>query len=62
MFDSTQKRGALIEHLETALGLAHELNEPTTEYLIERAIDEARSHQIGPLGVRPSPSNKPPRR
>jgi hypothetical protein len=46
MPDGTQKRAAMIEHLETALGLAVELSEGTTAYLIERALDGARGRQF----------------
>ncbi len=57
MHDSTKKRAAMIEHLESALGLADELNDAMTGYLIERALDEARSHLVGGMGGfdRPSP-------
>ncbi|CUA90627.1 hypothetical protein Ga0061061_11435 [Chelatococcus sambhunathii] len=51
MLDTVQKRAALMRHLESAISLAHELNEPTTEYLIERAIDEARAQQIPSLMI-----------
>lgn len=44
MHDSTKKQAAMIGHLESALGLADELNDSLTGYLIERALDEARSH------------------
>jgi hypothetical protein len=51
--DTAQKRGELIKHLEDALALADDLEDGTTGYLIERAIDEARSQQFRP--VPPSP-------
>jgi murein endopeptidase len=51
MLDTAQKRATLMRHLEGAMALAHELNEPTTEYLIERAIDEARAQQIPSLMI-----------
>lgn len=47
MHDSTKKRAAMIGHLESALSLADELNDSLTGYLIERALDEARSHIVG---------------
>jgi DNA-binding ferritin-like protein len=50
MIDSAQKRGELIKHLEEALALADELQDRTTGYLIERALDEARSRQFRPIG------------
>ena len=50
MHDSTKKRAAMIGHLESALGLADELNDSLTGYLIERALDEARSHIVGAIG------------
>ena len=46
MLDSTQKRESMIENLESALGLASELGEDVTAFLIERALDEARGHQF----------------
>jgi hypothetical protein len=46
MLDSAIKRAALIDHLESALGLSEELSESITGYLIERALDEARAGQI----------------
>ncbi len=33
----------------TALGLAEEINDGTTGYLIERALDEARAQQFKPV-------------
>jgi hypothetical protein len=46
MRDSTQQRTAMIEHLEAAIGLAGDLGEETTAFLIERALDEARGKQF----------------
>jgi hypothetical protein len=43
MRDNTEDRRKLIEHLEAAMRLAHEMGQPTTAYLIERALDEARA-------------------
>ena len=48
MRDKAEKRGQLIKQLEDALALAEELHEPITGYLIERALDEARSQQFRP--------------
>lgn len=59
MHDSTVKRTAMIGHLESALGLADELNDAVTGYLIARAL-EARSHLVGSVGGfnPPSPDGK----
>jgi hypothetical protein len=43
MTDDEKRRGELIRLLEQALGIAEELHDGTTEYLIERALDEARA-------------------
>jgi hypothetical protein len=43
---TAQSRAAMIAHLERAFEYAQEINEGTTAYLIERALDEARSQQI----------------
>jgi hypothetical protein len=48
--DTAQKRGELIKHLEDALAIADELQDGSTGYLIERALDEARSRQFKPIG------------
>jgi glutamate mutase epsilon subunit len=50
MVDDTEKRGQLIRHLEDALALADEIQDGHTGYLIERAIDEARSRQFRLIG------------
>jgi hypothetical protein len=50
MIDSAQKRGKLIKHLEDALALADEIEDGQTGFLIERALDEARSRQFRPIG------------
>ncbi len=49
MIDSAQKRGELIKHLEDALGLGDEIQDGQTRFLIERALDEARSRQFRPV-------------
>jgi hypothetical protein len=49
MIDSAKKRGELIKHLEDSLALADEINDGATGYLIERALDEARSRQFKPI-------------
>jgi hypothetical protein len=49
MIDSVRKRGELIRHLEAALAIADELEDGATAYLIERALDEARSRQFRPV-------------
>jgi hypothetical protein len=46
MTDEAEKRGQLIRHLEDALALADEIEDGQTGFLIERAIDEARSRQF----------------
>jgi hypothetical protein len=48
MIDSARKRDEIIKHLEDALALADELQDGATGYLIERALDEARSRQFRP--------------
>jgi hypothetical protein len=42
MMDQAEKRGQLIRHLED-LALSDEIQDGHTGYLIERALDEARS-------------------
>jgi hypothetical protein len=49
MIDSAEKRGELIRHLEDALALADEIQDGQTGFLIERALDEARSRQFKPI-------------
>jgi hypothetical protein len=46
MTDEAEKRGQLIRHLEGVLALADEIEDCQTGYLIERALDEARSRQF----------------
>jgi hypothetical protein len=41
-------RGFLLRHLEDALALADEIEDGHTGYLIEHALDEARSRQFIP--------------
>jgi hypothetical protein len=50
MKDEAEKRGELIRHLEEALTLADEIEDGRTGFLIERALDEARSRQFRPTG------------
>ena len=50
MMDQAEKRSQLIRHLEDALTLADEIQGGHTGYLIERALDEARSRQFRPIG------------
>lgn len=40
---SNDQRDKIIKLLKTAEALAHDLDEPTLAFLIERAIDEARA-------------------
>lgn len=49
--DAHRQRIAMIAQLEAALNLAERLCEPTTAYLIERALDEARSQSFSSLGA-----------
>jgi glutamate mutase epsilon subunit len=50
MMDDDEKRGQLIRHLEDALALADEIQDGHTGYLIERALDEARSRLFRLVG------------
>jgi hypothetical protein len=50
MTDVAEKRGKLIRHLEDALALVDEIDDGQTGFLIERALDEARSRQFRPIG------------
>jgi hypothetical protein len=47
--DTTQTRSAMISHLEGALDFAEQIQDSATAYLIERALDEARSRQFSGL-------------
>jgi hypothetical protein len=49
MIDAAEKRGQIIRRLEEALALADEIEDANTGYLIERALDEARSQQFVPF-------------
>jgi hypothetical protein len=46
MIDAAEKRGQIIRRLEEALALADELEDGTTGFLIERALDEAWAGQF----------------
>jgi hypothetical protein len=46
MMDEVEKRGHIIRHLEDAFALADEIEDGLTGFLIERALDEARSRQF----------------
>jgi hypothetical protein len=48
MTDQAAARGELIRYLENALAIADEIEDGKTGYLIERALDEARSGQLAP--------------
>jgi hypothetical protein len=69
MMDDAEKRGQLIRYLEDALALADEIEDGHTGYLIERALDEARSRQFKPINLSrsakalraPRPNQSPPR-
>ena len=47
--DVTQKRTAIIAYLEGALEFAEQIEDGTTAYLIERALDEARGKQFSSI-------------
>ena len=49
MMEVADKRGQLIRHLEEALTLADEIGDFNTGFLIERALDEARSRKFRPV-------------
>jgi hypothetical protein len=49
MTDAAEKYGHLIKHLEDAFALAEEMQDGGIGFLIERAIDEARSRQFRPV-------------
>ena len=46
MIDAAEKRGQIISHLEAGLAIADEIEDGNTGFLIERALDEARSRQF----------------
>jgi len=50
MTNEAEKRSKLIRHLEDALALADEIEDGHTGFVIERALDEARSRQFRPTG------------
>jgi hypothetical protein len=49
MIESAERRGQLIKHLEDAFALTDELQDGEIGFLIERALDEARSRQFRPV-------------
>jgi hypothetical protein len=49
--DKIQIRTAMIAYLEGALKFAEEINDGTTAYLTERALDEARSKQFSSIST-----------
>ena len=51
--NATEMRVALIGFLEGALKCAEDLEDGSTAYLIERALDEARSRQFSGIAVEP---------
>jgi hypothetical protein len=51
--NATQMRVALIGFLEAALKRAEDLEDSSTAYLIERALDEARSRQFSEIASAP---------
>ena len=46
--NTADQRGKMIKLLEDALMLADDLEDSNTGYLIERALDEARSQAFAP--------------
>ena len=44
--DLAQARAAMLAYLEGALEFADQINDATTAFLIERALDEARAKQF----------------
>jgi hypothetical protein len=52
--DTALQRAAMIAYLEGALEFAEKLGEPTTAYLIERALDEARSKAVSSISAEES--------
>jgi hypothetical protein len=50
MSNSADERGEIVKLLEQAFALADELGDGNTAFLIERALDEARSQQFR-LGI-----------
>ncbi len=48
MIDLADRRGQIIRLLEDALALADDLQDGAVGFLIERALDEARSRQFRP--------------
>jgi hypothetical protein len=53
MINEAEERGRIIKHLEEALAIAEEIEDGTTGYLIEQALDEARSRLFVPRASRP---------
>lgn len=56
MRDDSQQRAELVKHLESAIALSSELGLPTTGYLAERALDDARAQFWGLPEGKPAPS------
>jgi hypothetical protein len=46
MFDTAKRRTEMIELLVSALGIANEIGDAITGYLIEQALDEARASTV----------------
>jgi hypothetical protein len=49
--DTALQRAAMIAYLEGALEFAEKLKAPTTTYLIERALNEARSKPVSSIST-----------
>jgi hypothetical protein len=50
MLDTVKRRAEMIELLVNALGIANEIGDAITGYLIEQALDEARASQVPGMG------------
>jgi hypothetical protein len=46
MFDTAKRRTEMIELLVAAIGIANEIGDSVTAYLIESALDEARASAV----------------
>jgi hypothetical protein len=48
MIDSAEKRGKIIRYLEEASAIGDEIGDHESGFLIERALDQARSYHFRP--------------
>jgi hypothetical protein len=56
LMKKSQQRIAMLAQLDGALDLAEQLGEPKLVYLIERALDEARSKAFNGIATEESPT------